>query len=134
MWVALLFRVMIRPNYWTTQVALKCNFTSSNLSTLYEWNLPEWDVQHQFINTCYPINDEFIQIQSYQTTLMIYFLSLIFIVETMSEAVKILKGEYVIQALEEHKMDKALIFCRTKLDCDNLEKYLQQRGGGIHPS
>lgn len=65
---------------------------------------------------------------------MIYFLSLIFIVETMSEAVKILKGEYVIQALEEHKMDKALIFCRTKLDCDNLEKYLQQRGGGIHPS
>lgn len=69
-----------------------------------------------------------------QYTLMIYFLSLIFIVETMSEAVKILKGEYVIQALEEHKMDKALIFCRTKLDCDNLEKYLQQRGGGIHPS
>lgn len=65
---------------------------------------------------------------------MIYFLSLIFIVETISEAVKILKGEYVIQALEEHKMDKALIFCRTKLDCDNLEKYLQQRGGGIHPS
>lgn len=65
---------------------------------------------------------------------MIYFLSLIFIVETTSEAVKILKGEYVIQALEEHKMDKALIFCRTKLDCDNLEKYLQQRGGGIHPS
>lgn len=65
---------------------------------------------------------------------MIYFLSLIFIVETMSEAVKILKGEYVIQALEEHKMDKALIFCITKLDCDNLEKYLQQRGGGIHPS
>lgn len=50
--------------------------------------------------------------------------------ETMSEAVKILKGEYVIQALEEHKMDKALIFCRTKIDCDNLEKYLQQRGGG----
>lgn len=65
---------------------------------------------------------------------MIYFLSLIFIVETMSEAVKILKGEYVIQALEEHKMDKALIFCRTKLDCDNLEKYLQQRGGGMHSS
>lgn len=56
--------------------------------------------------------------------------STISIVETYSEAVKILKGEYVIQALEEHKMDKALIFCRTKLDCDNLEKYLQQRGGG----
>ena len=51
--------------------------------------------------------------------------------ETMSEAVKLLKGEYVITALEEHKMDKALIFCRTKLDCDNLEKYLQERGQGM---
>ncbi|GFO46719.1 ATP-dependent RNA helicase ddx1 [Plakobranchus ocellatus] len=50
--------------------------------------------------------------------------------ETYSEAVKILKGEYVIAALEQHKMDVALIFCRTKLDCDNLEKYLQRRGGG----
>ncbi|KAL3860213.1 hypothetical protein ACJMK2_010369 [Sinanodonta woodiana] len=47
-----------------------------------------------------------------------------------SEAVKILKGEYVIQAITEHNMEKSLIFCRTKLDCDNLEKYLQQRGGG----
>ncbi|CAG5135711.1 unnamed protein product, partial [Candidula unifasciata] len=26
-------------------------------------------------------------------------------------------------------MDVALIFCRTKVDCDNLEKYLIQRGG-----
>ncbi|XP_059141083.1 ATP-dependent RNA helicase DDX1-like isoform X2 [Physella acuta] len=50
--------------------------------------------------------------------------------ETYSEAVKILKGEYVINALEEHKMDVALIFCRTKVDCDNLEKYLQERGKG----
>lgn len=50
--------------------------------------------------------------------------------ETYSEAVKILKGEYVIRAIDEHKMDRALIFCRTKLDCDNLEKYLQLRGQG----
>ena len=50
--------------------------------------------------------------------------------ETYSEAVKILKGEYVVKALTEHNMDRALIFCRTKLDCDNLEKYLQQRGQG----
>ncbi|XP_067652887.1 ATP-dependent RNA helicase DDX1-like isoform X2 [Haliotis asinina] len=50
--------------------------------------------------------------------------------ETLSEAVKILKGEYCIRALEEHKMDKALIFCRTKLDCDNLEVYLNQMGVG----
>lgn len=50
--------------------------------------------------------------------------------ETYSEAVKILKGEYTIKAIEEHRMDRALIFCRTKLDCDNLEKYLQLRGQG----
>ncbi|KAK7505216.1 hypothetical protein BaRGS_00003378, partial [Batillaria attramentaria] len=49
---------------------------------------------------------------------------------TYSEAVKILKGEYVIRAIDKHNMDRALIFCRTKLDCDNLEKYLQERGKG----
>ncbi|XP_030750639.1 ATP-dependent RNA helicase Ddx1 [Sitophilus oryzae] len=46
--------------------------------------------------------------------------------ETLSEAVKLLKGEYVLKAIEEHNMDRAIIFCRTKLDCDNLEKYLKQ--------
>lgn len=47
--------------------------------------------------------------------------------ETLSEAVKMLKAEYCIRAIDEHKMDRALIFCRTKLDCDNLEKYFRQR-------
>lgn len=42
---------------------------------------------------------------------------------------KILKGEYCIRAIKEHKMDRALIFCRTKLDCDNLERYLKRSGG-----
>ncbi|RLU24295.1 hypothetical protein DMN91_002383 [Ooceraea biroi] len=46
--------------------------------------------------------------------------------ETLSEAVKMLKGEYCIRAIREHKMDRALIFCRTKLDCDNLERFLKQ--------
>ncbi|WAR11422.1 DDX1-like protein, partial [Mya arenaria] len=50
--------------------------------------------------------------------------------ETYSEAVKILKGEYTVKAIEEHNMDRALIFCRTKIDCDNMEKYLRQRGQG----
>lgn len=27
-------------------------------------------------------------------------------------------------------MDKCLIFCRTKLDCDNLENYFISLGGG----
>lgn len=48
----------------------------------------------------------------------------------LSEAVKILKAEYCIRAIEKYKMDKALIFCRTKLDCDNLEKYFTSLGGG----
>ncbi|XP_069172141.1 ATP-dependent RNA helicase Ddx1-like isoform X3 [Procambarus clarkii] len=46
--------------------------------------------------------------------------------ETLSEAVKLLKGEYCIKAIDTHKMDQALIFCRTKLDCDNLERYFNQ--------
>lgn len=45
--------------------------------------------------------------------------------ETLSEAVKLLKGEYCIRAIDEHKMDRAIIFCRTKLDCDNLERYMK---------
>lgn len=49
--------------------------------------------------------------------------------EMLSEAVKMLKGDYVIRAIDKHKMDKALIFCRTKVDCDNLESYLMQVGG-----
>ena len=48
--------------------------------------------------------------------------------ELLSEAVKILKGEYCIRAIREHKMDRAIIFCRTKLDCDNLEKYFKLCG------
>lgn len=50
--------------------------------------------------------------------------------EMMSEAVKILKGEYTINAIDEHNIDHGLIFCRTKLDCDNMEKYLMERGRG----
>ncbi|XP_017863902.1 PREDICTED: ATP-dependent RNA helicase Ddx1 [Drosophila arizonae] len=49
--------------------------------------------------------------------------------ETLSQAVKLLKGEYCIRAIDQHKMDRAIIFCRTKLDCDNLEQYLRLRGG-----
>ncbi|KAJ8669776.1 hypothetical protein QAD02_001035 [Eretmocerus hayati] len=48
--------------------------------------------------------------------------------EALSEATKILKGEYCLRAIKEHKMDRALIFCRTKLDCDNLERYLNAVG------
>ncbi|CAG2195830.1 DDX1 [Mytilus edulis] len=50
--------------------------------------------------------------------------------KTLSEAIKILKGEYVVTAIDEHNMDAAIIFCRTKVDCDNLERYLGDRGRG----
>lgn len=48
--------------------------------------------------------------------------------EALSQGTKILKGEYCIRAINKHKMNKAIIFCRTKLDCDNLEKYFNQLG------
>ncbi len=48
--------------------------------------------------------------------------------ESMSEAVKLLKPQYCTLAIERHKIDRAVIFCRTKLDCDNLEKYLGRQG------
>ncbi|XP_067098227.1 ATP-dependent RNA helicase DDX1 [Osmerus mordax] len=50
--------------------------------------------------------------------------------EMWSEGIKILKGEYTIRAIKEHKMDQAIIFCRTKIDCDNMEQYFIQQGGG----
>ncbi len=50
--------------------------------------------------------------------------------EVLSEAVKILKAEYVVRAIEKFNMEKALIFCRTKIDCDHLEEYLTRFGGG----
>nr|CDS29448.1 ATP dependent RNA helicase Ddx1 [Hymenolepis microstoma] len=50
--------------------------------------------------------------------------------ELLSEAVKLLKGKYVVRAIEQQKMDRALIFCRTKLDCDNIEQFFISLGGG----
>ena len=51
--------------------------------------------------------------------------------ESLSEAVKVLKAEYLVKAISTLKMDQAIIFCRTKLDCDNVENYLMSLGGGL---
>lgn len=48
--------------------------------------------------------------------------------EALSQGIKLLKGEYCVKAINKHKMNKAIIFCRTKLDCDNLEQYFKQLG------
>ncbi len=45
----------------------------------------------------------------------------------LSEAIKFLKAEYCRHAIEKYKMDKALIFCRTKIDCDNLDDYFTSK-------
>ena len=50
--------------------------------------------------------------------------------ECLSEGVKLLKAEYLVRAIRKHKMDQAIVFCRTKLDCDNIERYLMKIGGG----
>jgi len=50
--------------------------------------------------------------------------------ENMSEAIKLLKYAYVKQAIDTLKMDQAIIFCRTKYDCDNMEAFLTKEGGG----
>ena len=36
----------------------------------------------------------------------------------------------MVRIIEKYKMDQGIIFCRTRLDCDNLEKYFKQQGGG----
>ena len=43
---------------------------------------------------------------------------------------KLIKPELVVRLIEKHKMDYGIIFCRTKLDCDNLERYFIKKGGG----
>ena len=48
----------------------------------------------------------------------------------LSEATKLLKAEYLVKAIKQHNMDQAIIFCRTKLDCDNIENHLVTLGGG----
>ena len=49
--------------------------------------------------------------------------------EAWSEAIKLMKAQYCFQAIQKLNMDYGIIFCRTKVDCDNLERYLRQVAG-----
>ena len=40
-----------------------------------------------------------------------------------------MKVHYCLKAIQKMNMDYGIIFRRTKLDCDNLERYLKQMGG-----
>ena len=44
----------------------------------------------------------------------------------LSEATKVLKAKYFLAAVEKLKMyeEQCIVFCRTKVDCDNLERFL----------
>ena len=50
--------------------------------------------------------------------------------EAASEATKRLKPLLLLEVVERLQMQQCLIFCRTNLDCDNLEKFLNAKGGG----
>ncbi|CAI5449403.1 unnamed protein product [Caenorhabditis angaria] len=47
---------------------------------------------------------------------------------TISLGTKILKGIYVLKAIRALNMDKAIIFCRTKQQCDQMETFLMNNG------
>jgi ATP-dependent RNA helicase DDX1 len=46
-----------------------------------------------------------------------------------SECVKQLKPRAVLDVMEKFSMEQVLIFCRTNLDCDLMEKFFKQIGG-----
>lgn len=47
-----------------------------------------------------------------------------------SERIKQLKPKILTHIMDEFSMDQVLVFCRTNLDCDLMEKYLRDVGGG----
>ena len=66
----------------------------------------------------------------YQSICLHWHISPVLTLETLSEGVKILKAEYLLKATKSLNMDQAIIFCRTKMDCDNMEAFLLSHGGG----
>ena len=50
--------------------------------------------------------------------------------DALSESIKRLKPHILRGIIDAHEMDQCMIFCRTNFDCDNLEKFLNESGGG----
>ena len=48
----------------------------------------------------------------------------------LSEGVKRLKPMLLKRIVDQFNMTQCIIFCRTNLDCDNLEKFFTAVGGG----
>ena len=50
--------------------------------------------------------------------------------EKRSQNVKAVKPLVLLRLIEQLDMEQVLVFCRTNLDCDNLEKFFIAAGGG----
>jgi ATP-dependent RNA helicase DDX1 len=50
--------------------------------------------------------------------------------ETNSERIKLAKPWVLLDLMEKFAMDQVLIFCRTNLDCDLMEKFFRGQGAG----
>eukprot|EP01105_Mastigella_eilhardi_P003651 TRINITY_DN1479_c0_g2_i2.p1 TRINITY_DN1479_c0_g2~~TRINITY_DN1479_c0_g2_i2.p1 ORF type:complete len:790 (-),score=178.01 TRINITY_DN1479_c0_g2_i2:120-2489(-) len=50
--------------------------------------------------------------------------------DRLSESVKRLKAQILVKIIDAYQMSQCIIFCRTKVDCDNLERFFIQIGGG----
>jgi ATP-dependent RNA helicase DDX1 len=50
--------------------------------------------------------------------------------DSESERIKQLKPRILTRIMDELSMEQVLVFCRTNLDCDLMEKYLRNAGGG----
>ena len=48
--------------------------------------------------------------------------------ESMSEGIKRLKIKETVRLVQKYKMEQCMIFCRTKVDCDNLEQHFLKLG------
>jgi ATP-dependent RNA helicase DDX1 len=47
-----------------------------------------------------------------------------------SEGIKLLKPRMLVSLIDSLQMTQAILFCRTNVDCDNLEAFLTAVGGG----
>jgi ATP-dependent RNA helicase DDX1 len=50
--------------------------------------------------------------------------------EESSLLIKELKPQILVKIVDHFKMSQCIVFCRTNLDCDNLETFLNAYGGG----
>ncbi|EGC33733.1 hypothetical protein DICPUDRAFT_154178 [Dictyostelium purpureum] len=49
--------------------------------------------------------------------------------EQKSEAIKLLKAQLLLKCIQSFKMDQAIIFARTRVDCDCIHNFLKEAGG-----